>query len=353
MNSVAAELVVIVAALYLLDCFRWVGRSAMLVRRWPWSRARLEAPWRIAPQFSRRLAFGLPLPVEQLLVAEGACLRPLAEGLWLSDDDLGSWARPGREAKLVPWGELENVQVVGLELVGAGRRHQFGSRRAAAAARAFLSTAKKRRSLRSYFDADEVERRLASVRGVRPLVRLTTCALLAALSALLWAVFEPRVPWSWFLAPLGVTWVSCLVVASVAIRRVLPAEVRPSRWQWVLLLISPLSLIRTLDVIEGELVTDFDPGVVAMVACEAAEAQRVVAQRLRALAYPLVHDDGPHHDDLALREELSALLRAAASARGLTLDQRTPAGRHCPRCHTEYRADVVTCSSCPGVALVS
>jgi len=119
-----------------------------------------------------------------------------------------------------------------------------------------------------------------------------------------------------------------------------------------MLLVSPLSLLRGGDLIEAELAADLEPLVVAAVLLPNAEAERVVAQGLRALAFPLTFDDGPHADDAPLRERLAGLVRLVARARGLLGELSVPRGRHCPRCLTEYRAGPEVCASCPGVALV-
>lgn len=365
MDSVAAELAAIVAVIYLLDCFRWVARSALLVRQWPFSSAKLEAPLRIAAQFSRTLAFGLPLPIELLLPAEGVCLRPLEAGVWVSGQDLGSFARPGKDARVVPWAELEKLQVDGLELRGPGVRHHLGSRRAVNAMKAQLASLVKARqrgerrraatideSLQPFFDVEEVERRLASLRRVRPFLGLATTALLLTISALLWAMLQPQWPWWWLVPPVLVAWVLCIAVTVFSVRRVLPVDVRPSVGQWLTVLVSPLALIRALDLIEGELVTDFEPVAVAMVVCAKADAERLVGDRLRALEHPLTYDDGPHLDDVALRTQLKEQLLSAARKRALSLERPPSSGRHCPRCLTEYRADIASCGSCVGVALV-
>lgn len=365
MDSGAAELAVILAAIYLLDCFRWVSRSARLLRRWPLLGARVERPMRVAAQFSRALAFGFPVPVESLLSAEGSCMRPLEAGLWIAEEDLSRWARPGRDARLVPWAELATLEVRDLELVGPrGLRHVFGSRRAALAARRQLAmlageggrpgAAQVEAALAAPFDVAELDGRLARWAKVKPWLVLTTTLLLGALVATLWGMFLPAFAWWWLLPGVAVAWLAGAVAVVLGVRRALEPEVRPSVGQWVMLLVSPLSLMRGGDLIEAELVADLEPLAVAAALLPKAEAERVVGEGLRALQFPLVYDDGPHGDDAALRARLAAQVEQLARARGLTLAARARAGRHCPRCMTEYRDghEVQVCGSCPGVALV-
>lgn len=369
MDSGAAELAVILAAIYLLDCFRWVSRSARLLRRWPLLGARVERPMRVAAQFSRGLAFGSPVPVESLLSAEGSCLRPLEAGLWIAEEDLSRWARPGRDARLVPWSELATLEVRDLELVGpVGLRHVFGSRRAALAVRRQLamlagsggsggqppSSALVEAVLAAPFDVAALDGRLARWARVKPWLVVTTTLLLGALVATLWGMFLPPFAWWWLLPGVAVAWVASAVAVVLGVRRALEPEVRPSVGQWVLLLVSPLSLMRGGDLIEAELVADLEPLAVAAALLPKAEAERVVGEGLRALQFPLVYDDGPHVDDAALRARLAAQVEQLARARGLTLAAAARAGRHCPRCLTEYRAghEVQVCGSCPGVPLV-
>lgn len=363
MESVAAELAVILAAIYLLDCFRWVSRSARLFRKWPLMGARIEHPIEVAAQFSRALAFGFPLPVERLLSAEGSCLRPLDRGLWVAGGEISGWARPGRDARVVPWSDLPKVEVKGLELTGPGVRHVFGSRRAALAARRQLSVLARgdgrspradlvEEALGAAFDVPALDERLARWSRVRPWVALATTLLLFTMVATLGAMLVPQLAWWRFLPGVALAWVACAVTVVFGVRRALEPEVRPSVGQWMMLIVSPLSLVRGADLVEGELLADLEPLAVAAALLPRGEAERVVAQGLRALEFPLTYDDGPHGDDTSLRAGVAGLVRRVAQARGLSLAVVAPAGRHCPRCLTEYRPGHEVCGSCPGVAVV-
>lgn len=364
MESAAAELAVILGALYLLDCFRWVSRSARLVRRLAPFSAHLEAPLRIAPQFPRSLAFGAPFPWERLVVAEGSCWRPLAEGLWLAGEELSTWARPGQGAAVVPWAEVARLEVRGLELWGPTRRlHVFGSRRAAATAgvelarlQAATSEVGRRQAAEaaaaSRFDLAALEARWGVWRKHEGWLKGATTTLAASMVAVVLAMLQPEGAW-WRLLPLLlVAWLAAMVAASLVIRRVLPSEVRPSRAQWVVLVLSPLSLARAADLVESELVADFEPVAVAAALLGQAEAERLLGAAVRALVYPLERGDGPHLDDAAARARYEQLVRGVAKAKGLRIDVAPPQGRHCPRCLTEYQAGVEGCSSCAGVRLV-
>jgi hypothetical protein len=364
MDSAAAELALILGALYLLDCFRWVARPARLFRRWPFLGTRLERPMRIAAQLRRSLAVGLPLPLEQLFSVEGGCLRPLAEGLWVSDAELSSWTRPGRSATVISWNEVPALRVRGLELSrGSTVVHAFGSRRAAAAVASELErlSAAKGEGARAQvaeasflprFDVEALEARMLqwSTRG--PWLKVPATLLLGSIVALLGAMLEGELTWWLSVPPVLLGWVWSVVAAVVVIRRALPAEVRPSRGQWALLFLSPLSLIRAADLVEAELLADFEPLAVAAALLEKSDAERVVKEGLRGLAHPLVYDDEPHLDDGPLRARMARLLEQLAAARGLSVTAVPPAGRHCPRCLTEYRAELQRCASCPGVELV-
>jgi len=153
--------------------------------------------------------------------------------------------------------------------------------------------------------------------------------------------------------------VAALIVNLLALRKGLPAELRPTRGQYAVLCISPLSLMRSFDFVEPELVGGFEPALVACLTVDAKVAQRFLQDERRRLKHPLTLKslDPAQADwldaDAALRAHVMERLDALAKHRGLQAEAPAPKVRHCPRCLSEYggAAQVGECTACPGVAL--
>lgn len=369
MDSAIGELALVLAGLYLLDCFRWVGRGATLFRWMPARGWSVETPWTVGPQFARLLAFGNPLPLGALLGAEGIILRPQPE-CWVADT--APWGTvPGSDSRTVPWEALDQVSIDGLELrLGKMRLYTFSSKRAAqgqreliaALARAARQGEKKRqvsieRALARAFDAQALERRLAEWRPWRRRLSLTNTALLLALAGFLALLVDATIPWWRALPALVATWALALAVNVLATRAVLPPAVRPGVGHFLGLVLSPLSLIRGADVIEAELVGDLHPLVVAARLLPAPACARFLSGALRELRHPVVPPSGPAADlaegDRWFRGRLEVRILALAKARQLVLERSGPVAPHCPRCLAEYVAPGPgQCASCAGVTLV-
>jgi hypothetical protein len=368
--SAAAELLIFLAIIYTIECFRWVAQTAVIANITPFGSS-VAAPWRLATQFQRALAFGFPLPpFGSLYDCEGLPFEASEAGLRFPPLTVGS--RPTKAETLVPWGELGPIHLHDLVLRrGSSDLHRFGSRAAAAAATDALtalrgaSTPKARErvmsaQLASQFDEAALQARLRPWQRWRWPVRLANSALFTAIFVGLGSMaLATRPPSPVLIVVLVVTsWLLALVVNVVAIRRVLPQPLRPQGLQWLSLTVSPLSLIRSFDVIEPELVGGFSSALVVAMTLPAARAEPFLQQMRRELEHPVT----PASIEAASAEWLvgDEVFRRASLAQLDRLMQRhglepsvpRPLGLHCPRCLNTYSVARDTCSSCPGVALV-
>lgn len=370
MESAAGELFALLLVIYLIDCFRWVARGAVLLRQVPLLGAWVAEPWPLGSQFRRVLALGLPVPpFGSLYAAEPLVLRPGPAGVRLVPAGTPPATLPSGAERFVPWEEAGALRVEGLELRHrADVLHVFGSRRGARATAELLAawTAEKpgrrpRRvaeALEARLDVEAVRARLAPWRRWRwPVLLVNSTLLLAVLGGLGLLSFAERPPPGGVLLAFALgAWLAAIVTNVVAARQVLPAPWRPTRSQWLVSLLSPLSLMRGADLVEGELVGDLEPAPLAAAVLPAQAARELLERWRRALAHPLQPaDPSPASaeatsDDTWLRDVQRRGLEALIAS---LPDTRAPAGAglHCPRCLTEYTGAVTTCASCPGVSL--
>lgn len=370
MESAASELFALLVIVYLVECFRWVARGAVVFRDVPPAGAWAAEALQIGSQYRRALAFGFPLPpFGSMYVADGLLLNPGPGGVRLAAPELARGTTPLASEPWLPWAEVTRLSVEGVELKrGPEVLRAFSSRRAARACLAALQEWAKapdarrpgllEKSLAARFDAKAARERLASWRRWRWGVFLANLGLFLALFGG-WGLlsFSPRPPpFVLLLLAMLVAWLTAVAATVLAIKRVLPEDARPTRLQWVLTLLSPLSLLRSPDVIEAELLSDLEPAALAAAALKPQAAREWLERAARELRHPVSPKDaepGPAAalaDDAWLRERWGAQLeRLAKGLEGTT--PVTGVGLHCPRCLTEYTGDAASCSTCPGVPL--
>jgi hypothetical protein len=373
--STVGELFAILAVVYLVDCFRWVSRSAVLFREVPllgWGRSK---PWHVGAQLRRSIAFGFPLPpFGSLLDAEPLPFRPGPEGLVFPAADEDGWVRPAKRDRCVAWKDLGTLKLQELELHGPeGLVAVFGSRAAAASAGALLEALRQvegnekkreravREALEARFDAPAFEARLKPWRRWSLLAHLFNSLLFVAVFggfavALLRSGAVPVVR---LLLQALIAWCLALAVTLLAIRRGLPRPAQPRTGQWVTTVLSPLSLMRAGDLFDQDLAGGVDPLVPATVLLPERALREYLSLRRRELQFPLT----PRELELAeapwqaqdewLRAELRARVEKLAADRKLDLDEGRPTGLHCPRCWSGYTGTATECASCHGVALVT
>lgn len=370
MESAASELFALLVIVYVIECFRWVARGAVLFRDVPPAGAWAAEALQIGSQYRRALAFGWPLPpFGSMYVADGLLVNAGPAGVRLRALELLPGTTPLASERWLPWADIAQLSVDGFELKrGAEVLRVFSSRRAARACLAALqewakaSDAKRpaalEKALAARFDAKAAGERLRPWRRWRWVVFLANLGLFTALFGG-WGLlsFSARPPpFALLLLFMLLAWWVAIGATVLAIRRVLPRDARPTRFQYFLTLFSPLSLLRSPDVIEAELLADLEPAALAVAALKPQAARDWLDRAARELRYPVTPKDsepgsaGALADDAWLRERQVSQLERLAKGLGATTP-KTGAGLHCPRCFTEYAGEATSCSSCPGVAL--
>jgi hypothetical protein len=371
MESTASELFALLVLVYLVECFRWVARGAVVVRDVPPLAPWATSPIRLGAQFRRALAFGWPLPpFGSMYVADGWLASPGPTAVRFGPVEAPRGTTPLAGERVVPWEDVPNLRVDGVELrLGSEVLRVFGSRRAARgcleALQALANTSAKKRpaaieaALRSRYDAMTVQARLGPWRRWRLAVFAANGLLWVALFGgwALLALDESPPPLVPLLVGMLLAWLLAVPVTVLAVRRVLPREVWPTPFQWTLTLLSPLALLRSPDVVETELLGELEPAALVAALLPPKEARRWLERAAREWRH-VVTPPGAQvaaaevlADDAWLRERLAQeTKRLADSLPGAS--EPPPRVAHCPRCLTEYGARVSECSSCPGVALV-
>jgi hypothetical protein len=196
-------------------------------------------------------------------------------------------------------------------------------------------------------DAREAERRLAELeaagRAVRPWSNALFFLIFGAVPALI-AVAAPATWWYAALTLVAVAWLAAAYVLVRALRRVRSA-IPTASGKALPAVLSPLSLIRGLDVLSRNVFRDLHPVAVAAALCPEDELVRLA--RMHHFAA-----DGRSNGE---RRDLEAFLRERGAWAAVTAPPAPDPGAvaYCPRCRVQMRADAGTCPDCSGVQLMS
>ena len=373
-----AELYILLIIVYLIDCIRWVGRASVCLRSFVPGSWHFVAPWQIATQWRRALAFTAPWPpLGALHVIDGLPVLMGPEGITFADPHPGGWSRPGASSLHVPWSEVSRVKLVDGELCVDGKpRVVLGTRRMANSLSALLSElAEARPARRPALIEKYLEKRwdTSEIRARRRVWRTWGTPLGVASNLLFVAVFGGTGAvlftslgryWLFVLAAGVLLWLVTAVMWHLAAIRVLPPGIRPSWGRFVLTVITPVSLVRGADEIRAELYGELEPGAVALEYLSGDALRQYARWTVAELMFPLEPADGPAaaqalRDEEWLRQKRLDLARTAFARANVDLDTQrevVPTGgtrAWCPRCQTQYAVPAPTCSNCPGVPLRS
>lgn len=369
------SLLLVLAALYLIECVRWIGAPGLAV-------------------VGRRGAGRLVRPGERLgnrrggLVWIGAFQTPgaaFAASPWplsLGEDALCietpyAWRRLARapaSRRVVEYAALrETAPVASGSDVWLGDTRLVATR-SDAAARALVAlleqlagaTPSERRALledavRARFARPRIEARIAEVTAARRRPALTA-ALLALTIFGAGPALTHRFGLVAIAAPFGLGLLAVhllhLVVVFRAHRRLAP-EARADRWiEFAKLLLSPPMAIRAADALSWHRLAEFDAIAVASVMASRDDFAAFVGPVRRDLAHPMAAPglEGRAAEIVqAERTRTLAAVDALLAELGVTVADRpegsSDGGGWCPRCLSTYRRSDGDCGDCPGVAL--
>jgi hypothetical protein len=274
-------------------------------------------------------------------------------------------ARPTSTERFVPWAQVAQLSLDEASLVlGDDVLHTFGSKRAARATVELLSKLsmadqQKRKKLLAEvhdarFDVEAVRARLAGWKRRRAVLGVADVALFLSLFGVLGAAMQGVELRLW----MGLVTLACwlfALAATVFCVRALEKPLRPSGGALAIALVSPVSLMRSHDLVEPEWVADFHPSAVAAAVLPVGVARSFVEARLRAALHAVklagALEEGDVVEDDSLSRELHVERYRAVLKKLGGEATVAPKGVHCPRCLTEYTAAASGCDRCPGISL--
>lgn len=372
MSSAAGELFALLSLVFLVECARWVARGAVVVRVVPVLGRWVSAPIRVASQLTRALAIGWPLaPLGSMFAAERWPFVVGANGVRVVPPEAPLGARAEASDVFVAWSDAGRLQVAGKTLTLDGKVvATLGSQRAAAAVARLLERCREAKGergrgravsseLQQRHDVEALRARLGPWRRWRWVAYVTHGALFVAIfgTGAVFSFSEWRPPVLWAAAAVFFAWWLAAVSTVVVVRRCLPPTFRPTKLQWVVTLLSPVSLVRALDLVESELCGDFDPEAHVVVLLKPQAARDALDGWRRMVAFPVRVTGGvaaeaaAESDDVAFRALRLEMLDAHIAGLKGTAAPKVE-GLHCPRCLSPYARAVPECQACPGVALV-
>ncbi len=363
-----AELIALLALVYLLDCLIIVPEGSFVFVQWlPLRPFTLQRPR--CPLSSKRLGIGMANPLPPLGLTLPS--RPLpfhfsSRGVYSSsisssdDPALGSF---------VEFGEIEDMEVSEREISINGKPFA----RAASGKLALDSVERLRRILASGRPAESVRqmaRRTLDVKTIR--LRLDdlhhaarTLRLACNLLFLLLFALLPVLVWSqyvlYWLAAVGLWEIPVLILYWRARRRLYPEEGGWTAVYELLLVLPPPSAIRAHDHLSSTLVDGYHPLAVAIATSNDSDIRDLARQVLTRLVHPLPLADGSpglqriRQEAIAIQREMvedsivdygldpGELLRAPEAEPGCV--------SYCPRCRNQFVGEKGVCTGCPGIEL--
>jgi hypothetical protein len=372
------QLLGILGLIYLSECIRWVRRGGVVFNRAPDLRVWRKSPFLNNPRGDIHVGWPLP-PFGEFVVARGLPFSLDSDGLVTATTANLHPDGPAPQPILpLTWEECGRITVDGEQLLRdhkvfwladtAAEAARLGSLlRTAAALPASQRDAWLETTAKDQFDVPTIRSRWESSQAAVKPLRLVGSALWTLMFLLL-----PLAVWQWGWTPPLWIGIPALFLGSFWIARRLHQlhaqwfpEARDDRFRLVLLAaLSPVTAIRSAEVLMRPRFEEFHPAAVAMALLPRDRADAFCAQLWRELRHPRL--PLPVSTEVGNRrlgrwhDRLLGALREAAIANGSNPDRwEAPPGktdsahaRFCPRCHSQSTAAASLCSECGGIPLL-
>lgn len=371
------QLLGILGLIYLSECIRWVRRGGVVFNRAPDLRVWRKSPFLNNPRGDIHVGWPLP-PFGEFVVARGLPFSLDSDGLVTATTaNLHPDGPAPQPIQHLTWEECARITVDGERLLRdhkvfwladtAAEAARLGSLlRTAAALPASQREAWLETTTKGLFDVPTIRARWESSQAALKPLRFVGSALWTLMFLLL-----PLAVWQWGWTPPLWIGIPALFLGSFWIARRLHQlhaqwfpEARDDRFRLVLLAaLSPVTAIRSAEVLMRPRLEEFHPAAVAMALLPRDRADTFCAQLWRELRHPRL--PLPVSTDVGNRrlgrwhDRLLGALREAAIANGSDPDRwEAPPGktdsahaRFCPRCHSQSTAAASLCSECGGIPL--
>ncbi|HEY2951814.1 MAG TPA: hypothetical protein VGK40_04475 [Verrucomicrobiae bacterium] len=375
------SLLLVLAAIYLAECFVWIRRGALAFGRWwradfglcqsgvLWANQRggltLANPLPPLGTVFLSAPFPLSLAPDAAYAHSATSLsiggRPIQTGQHLCFDDFKSIEADGRRV-------LVNDKLFLLALSPFEARRLAQSLRRLKQLPAKERAAAIREQISESLDQDKISARLEQLKMRARTIRLLSNGLFLYLFVLapagVWRLGLAQIVWFLLGGMLAQT-ISIAILFQRAHRSLYPDGREERFTPFLTMLLAPPTAIRAGDILSCHLLEHFHPLAVARVLCAPDQFKDFARQILLDLRFPMLPvcptiEPGPVETERWFRAFHQEAVEKFATRSGLKLDEllkppepSEPSNlSYCPRCHAQFVTREGTCADCGGRALV-
>jgi len=372
-------LFLVLGIVYIWECACWLKRGAVGFRTWLGSRWKVMHPGRLLGNQKGGMILAHPLPPLGILLTSNPwplSLSPEAVLAYVPGTDPASWV--SQPAGFVLFDQIQSVQASGKNVrVNGQALLQAASLTLAShiahALQTLRQTAARQRAraieklIEDTFDTQAVRERWEEFRTETASLRFAANVLFAylflAAPALIWHA-GLSFTWKWLLVALLVCTSNIAFLFHRAHKRLYPQAQDERFTNCLIVLLSPASAIRAVDLLARPLLERFHPLATARVLCNETAFIGLARGFLRELCYPALPlcprpDPAARAAESYARELALGSLKNFLRRNSLEPDEllRPPAPQDptchsfCPRCGAQFTAAAGSCQDCGGVAL--
>ena len=375
-------LFLVLAALYLWECGCWVSRGSVAYRTRFGGQFHSVHPSRLLGNQRGGFVFAHPLPPLGTLFLTHQWPLSLSEQSVLAfvSPSMNPGSRPPQSGKFCTFAEIQTVKAQSKNLFINGKPFVCVASAGWAnhVARLLqeltsLPSAKRGKAiellLHQAWDRKAMEQRYGEFRDQTRFLRMLSNVLFGYLF-----VLAPAVIWRF---GLGASWIgllagllACTTTTAVQFRRLhrhFYPELEDERFtHFLIILLSPATTIRALDLLSRHLLETYHPLAVASLLCPPEEFRDLAAHYLRELSWPALPTcprsepvviEAEQQTRLRLKREVENMLRKArlGPAELLRPPRRAESTcqSYCPRCLAQFMIPTGTCEDCGGIPLMA
>jgi hypothetical protein len=373
-------LFLVLALLYGWECACWVTRGSVAFRSWLGRRWRVVHPGTLLGNQRGGFIFAHPVPpLGTLLTGNPFPLMFSPESLMVSEAaTLEPAGRLAQNANSFPWIQVQKIEARGKKVLVNSRlllkvqSPLIAVKIVELLRRLSQATPAEREKLigevsREQFDCAQIERQWHEFKKQTSGLRLATNALFLYLfilsPVLIWQTGLRRC-WLPLLAGLLALTCTIAVLFHRAHKKLYPTAEDERFTHFIILLLSPATAIRALDVISRPLLEAFHPLAIAKVFCPAGQFEELARKYLREIRYQSLPGD-PEQDSMGQKVQrywrdvsqktledflnrsgmdTKALLQAPVATDDTCLS-------YCPRCLAQFTEREGVCFDCAGMPL--
>ena len=375
-------LFLVLGIIYLWECGWWASRSSLGFRTWLGKGWTVARPSRAFGTQRAGLVVAAPLP------PLGTLLTTHTFPLLLSPDGVLAYANPGldlsgpgpRPGRFAPFAEIKQIEARAKSIRLNGKEFLRTASPTFAAHLAYIleqlrlakvEDRKKiiERELDRAFETRAVERLWDEFQkhaaGLRFSVNLLFIYLFALIPFMLWRVGVIR-GWPWILGGLLICTLTIALQYHGTHKKFYPSAEDERFTHFIILLLSPASAVRALDLLTRPLLETFHPLAVAKVLCTPSRFERLATEFLREITYPDIRSTADGHADAVSAESFARelnkkFMESFLRRSGLDPKQllRPPPATdpscqsYCPRCLAQFTKSSGECPDCGAVELIA